>query len=82
MSPVFGVISGACSTGRLGTVTTMVTGHVVTVSLLLGSWTYRGLEKGEAKKMAMSATGTNAHHRFSYGSRRRKASYGSKMDEN
>ena len=54
MAPVFGVISGACSTGRLGTVTTMVTGHVITVSLLLGSWTYRGLQEKEAQKMVMS----------------------------
>ena len=36
VSPMFGVISAACSTGRMGTHTTMVTGHVLTISGLLG----------------------------------------------
>ena len=41
---LFGVVSSSCSAGRMGTVTTMVTGHVLTVSNLLGCWLYGGLE--------------------------------------
>ena len=55
VSPMFGVISAACSTGRMGTVTTMVTGHVITVNNLLGTLMfYKKLEEAELQKLFMS----------------------------
>ncbi|CAK9024926.1 Uncharacterized protein SCF082_LOCUS16843 [Durusdinium trenchii] len=35
VAPLFGVVSAACSTGRMGIQTTMVTGHTLTVTQLL-----------------------------------------------
>ncbi|CAJ1390225.1 unnamed protein product [Effrenium voratum] len=55
VSPMFGVISAACSTGRMGTHTTMVTGHVLTISGLLGNLVFlRQLREPEIQKLIMS----------------------------
>ena len=55
VSPLFGVVSAACSTGRMGTHTTMVTGHILTVTQLLARRLYGedlGLEN--MRKLIMS----------------------------
>eukprot|EP00438_Fugacium_kawagutii_P002318 Skav226077 [mRNA] locus=scaffold211:944787:948360:- [translate_table: standard] len=37
LAPLFGIISAACSNGRMGTHTTMVTGHTLTLTQILGN---------------------------------------------
>ena len=46
---LFGVQSAACSNGRLGLITTMVTGHMVNVSNLCGTFLFKGSLASEAK---------------------------------
>ncbi|CAJ1390226.1 unnamed protein product [Effrenium voratum] len=54
VSPIFGVIAAACSTGRMGTHTTMVTGHVLTMSGVLGNLPFKKLTEQDVKKVIMS----------------------------
>lgn len=37
VAPLFGVIAAVCSTGRVGTHTTMVTGHILTLTGSMGN---------------------------------------------
>lgn len=37
VAPIFGVVAAACSNGRMGTHTTMVTGHILTLTQIAGN---------------------------------------------
>ena len=51
---LFGVVSSSCSAGSMATVTTMVTGHILTLSNLVGCWLYQGFEDFEWQKCWIS----------------------------
>ena len=64
VAPLFGVIAAVCSTGRVGTHTTMVTGHILTLTGSMGNiLMLRKLSPAERRKSLMSMmviTGTMA----------------------
>jgi hypothetical protein len=37
VAPLFGIVAAACSNGRMGTHTTMVTGHILTLTQIAGN---------------------------------------------
>ena len=51
---LFGVVSSSCGAGSMATVTTMVTGHILTLSNLVGCWLYQGFEDFEWQKWWIS----------------------------
>ncbi|CAK9045465.1 Uncharacterized protein SCF082_LOCUS25705 [Durusdinium trenchii] len=55
VSPLFGVVSAACSTGRMGTHTTMVTGHILNVTQIVARRLYgEKITQDTWKKFTMS----------------------------
>lgn len=55
---MFGMLMAACTSGKLGAPTTMITGHIVTAANLAtkAALSGEGLTRGERHKAAMSAT--------------------------
>mmetsp|Transcript_128796 Transcript_128796/g.360391 ORF Transcript_128796/g.360391 Transcript_128796/m.360391 type:complete len:331 (-) Transcript_128796:162-1154(-) len=58
LTPMFGMLMAACTSGKLGAPTTMITGHIVTAANLAtkAALSGEGLTRGERHKAAMSAT--------------------------
>eukprot|EP00434_Breviolum_minutum_P022210 symbB.v1.2.019605.t1/scaffold1611.1/size109513/11 len=55
VAPLFGVIAAACSTGRMGTHTTMVTGHILALMSIVANIVFlRKFSTAERRKSIMS----------------------------